>query len=1434
MKKTLLSFFAILAFASFVNAQVPAKVGWWKFDDAANMVKAQIGSPLVLTGTQTSVPGPVVGNLATQVPKASYLTMTHGIAPNGGGDSVNEYTIQIDFSVPAIGAWHSFIQTNPSNSGGGSLGDAELFTNTSNHIGTATTGYSINTIAADTWYRMVISVKNGEFFRVYLNGDLWLEKTLLPVDGRWALVNELLLFADDDGDDGTINCSEIGMWDVALTNSQVSELGNASTVTVPASVGSWKFDDAADMLKADIGLPLELNGTQVSVPGPVSGNLATQIGPGSNLKLTHGIAPNGGGTKVNNYTIMMDVSLPALGVWHAFYQTEVANTGDADLFCRAVESTLGVGDLGYGSKALLQDIWYRMVISVENGTSYNVYLNTELFLKGKVQPKDGRFALADALLLFADNSGDDNLINCAEVAMWNFALSEAEITELGFAPGTVLVSGITVTGEGDATTITTDNGTLQLNAAILPVDATIQSFTWSVTKGTGSASISSTGLLTARENGTVTVMATANDPGHVTASKEITISNQSLTIDDFNLIKDGGFATDGLILPTGGAWESWTDNGGTATVTAGECVLVPGAVAANYKLQLNQVGNTNGWSVANDETYVLMFDAKADAPRSFTVDFEDPNNGYRKFGVSSAPDSQKGLSEWLVAVTTDMTTYSRDVTFNAVLPNTKFVLKIMPSAAIEPVHIDNVYLINATDIPKFGTLVTDVTVKSAADATTIDTDKGTLQMMVDFLPVNATLQGVFWTVTNGTGSATISNGGLLSAKLDGTVTVVATSKDGSGIVGTKEITISNQLESRKVGWWKFDDAADMLKAEVGLPLELNGTQVSVPGLTAGNLATQIGVGSNLKITHGIAPNLGGTKVNEYTLMLDFSVPVASVWHAFYQTTAANTGDAELFKRNNNSTIGVGATGYSTKTITENIWYRMVITVKNGEFYKVYCNTELYVNSAAIQPIDGRFSLESALLLFADDSGDDNLINCSEAAIWDVALTEAQVLELGLAPGTVLVTGITVTGEASATTITTDNGTLQMNAAVAPATATNKAVKWSVVNGTGSASISSTGLLTAREDGTVTVTAAAMDISGKSGSKVVTISNQVLTMEDFNIIKDGGFATDGAIASPWNFWSGNGGTASVVSGVCVMVPGPASDTWQLQVNQAGNDVGWSVANGESYVFMFDAKADSARYFNIDFEDPTNGYKRFGLSSAADAIKGESEWKVALTADMTTYTRDVTFNEVKSNTRFLLNILPGAAIKPVHIDNIMLIKATDISKFGVLVTGLTVKGEGDVTTIETAGGTLQMFAEVLPLDATLQGVTWSVVNGTGEATISSQGLLTAVLDGTVTVTATAKDGSGISASMEVTIDQTVGISDKSANAVKIYPNPAQNNLYISGKPTLSKVVIYNVLGTQVKEYRNVLQSINVSDLKTGVYIIKLTDTYGKTVTSKFIKK
>jgi hypothetical protein len=69
-------------------------------------------------------------------------------------------------------------------------------------------------------------------------------------------------------------------------------------------------------------------------------------------------------------------------------------------------------------------------------------------------------------------------------------------------------------------------------------------------------------------------------------------------------------------------------------------------------------------------------------------------------------------------------------------------------------------------------------------------DGGTLQMVANVSPVNATDASVTWSVVNGTGSATISVGGLLTATSPGSVLVVATANDASGIVGTVTVTIT--------------------------------------------------------------------------------------------------------------------------------------------------------------------------------------------------------------------------------------------------------------------------------------------------------------------------------------------------------------------------------------------------------------------------------------------------------------------------------------------------------------------------------------------------------------------------------------------------------------------------------------------------------------------
>jgi hypothetical protein len=424
----------LLGGATGERVPVRTKLGSWKFDNSANLLTAEIGEPLELVGTQLSVAGPSTENKATKIEVGSYLKMTNGIAGNGGGSMVNEYSVQFDFSVAETNIWHAFFQTDPANAS-----DADLFINKTGNIGTAATGYSANAVSANTWYRMIVTVKNGEFFKVYINGELWLNGTVQTVDGRWALADKLLLFADEDGDDGSITCSEVNIWEVALTEAEVKELGGDPSGQIPGRLGWWKFDDASYLSKATVGADLKENGANTAVSGPAFGNNAIELGVGSYLIMDHGISGNGEGFMVNDYTLQIDFSIPEGGIWHAFFQTDPINSGDADLFVNKANS-IGTATTSYPAATIEPNTWYRMVVTVKNGSYFRIYLDGEIYLDGGGQPVDGRWALADKLLMFGDDDGDDGLIDCSEIAIWDVPLDADQVKKLGNA--STIVTGL--------------------------------------------------------------------------------------------------------------------------------------------------------------------------------------------------------------------------------------------------------------------------------------------------------------------------------------------------------------------------------------------------------------------------------------------------------------------------------------------------------------------------------------------------------------------------------------------------------------------------------------------------------------------------------------------------------------------------------------------------------------------------------------------------------------------------------------------------------------------------------------------------------------------------------------------------------------------------------------------------------------------------------
>ena len=73
--------------------------------------------------------------------------------------------------------------------------------------------------------------------------------------------------------------------------------------------------------------------------------------------------------------------------------------------------------------------------------------------------------------------------------------------------------------------------------------------------------------------------------------------------------------------------------------------------------------------------------------------------------------------------------------------------------------------------------------------------------------------------------------------------------------------------------------------------------------------------------------------------------------------------------------------------------------------------------------------------------------------------------------------------------------------------------------------------------------------------------------------------------------------------------------------------------------------------------------------------------------------------------------------------------------------------------------------------------------------------------------------------VTVDLISGISMIDSDIISIFPNPVENVLNINGLSTNLAVKIYNITGGVVFEKKNVNNSINISELAKGTYLIQL---------------
>jgi hypothetical protein len=80
----------------------------------------------------------------------------------------------------------------------------------------------------------------------------------------------------------------------------------------------------------------------------------------------------------------------------------------------------------------------------------------------------------------------------------------------------------------------------------------------------------------------------------------------------------------------------------------------------------------------------------------------------------------------------------------------------------------------------------------------------------------------------------------------------------------------------------------------------------------------------------------------------------------------------------------------------------------------------------------------------------------------------------------------------------------------------------------------------------------------------------------------------------------------------------------------------------------------------------------------------------------------------------------------------------------------------------------------------------------------------------------------------------VQDHSTQYFRIYPNPASDYNYVQNIQDVAKIEIHNITGMKIREIHDVQQgnTIDISDLSTGIYLINIYDTGGYRGSQKII--
>ena len=355
----------------------------------------------------------------------------------------------------------------------------------------------------------------------------------------------------------------------------------------------------------------------------------------------------------------------------------------------------------------------------------------------------------------------------------------------------------------------------------------------------------------------------------------------------------------------------------------------------------------------------------------------------------------------------------------------------------------------------------------------MDTEK-TLTLTGKLYPTDA-MEGLSWKSSNAK-ILTVENGVVTYLAGKGTVTITATAADGSRKAASVKIQVGSLTRSVTVA----EPESKVLRA--GKSLTLKAVTEPVKPTVPGVIFRLVDRADSAYATVTAAGKVTAKNVNEpHVVQIQaVSKDAAQVESNVITLTILPKVDQSLI-------LKVGEDYVTKTTLAKNVHETLSLAA-----YTLDLTGEAPAEEAA------EVTWKSSNVKVASVA-QDGTVTCLKSGSATITAAMGKVKATVTIKVTGLVDGITVTTKKAADSLTLASGkTLALKANVEPANASNKAVTWSITEGSAYAKISSSGVITANKDltgvKTVTVTATAKDGSGVSGSAQVTLRPLVQGLE----------------------------------------------------------------------------------------------------------------------------------------------------------------------------------------------------------------------------------------------------------------------------------------------------------------------------------------------------